>query len=155
MARAGRTVVAVGLALMLALPASAALAQGAGDAHADRVAAAQRLLKAQSMESLMMDIAAGMGAAMPEEQRAAFIDMIRNEFDITAVESAVMNSMVRIFTAAEINALADFYGSPEGQSIQKKMGPYMAEVAPLMQQAALEAMQRYLQKHRNMQRAPR
>lgn len=131
-----------------------ALAQGAGDSHGDRIAAAQKLMKVQSMEVLMMEMADGISKNMPAEQRGMFLEMIRKEFDIPALESAAMNAMVKIFTAREISALAAFYGSPEGQSIQRKMGPYMAEVTPLVQQAAMEAVQRYLQKMQSQQRAP-
>ncbi len=41
--------------------------------------------------------------------------------------------LVRHFTAAELTALAHFYGTPEGQSIMNKMGPYMADVLPELQ----------------------
>jgi hypothetical protein len=142
------------VAIVSTLISYSALAQGAGDSHADRVAAAQKLLKVQSMETLMMEMADGISQSMPPEHRKMFIEMIGKEYDIPMLESAAMNAMVKIFTAKEINALAVFYGSSEGQSIQRKMSPYMAELMPVVQKAALEAVQRYMQKLQNQQRAP-
>ena len=139
-------------ALVTALISYGAAAQG--DSHADRIAAAQKLLKVQSMETLMMEMDEGISQSMPVEHRKMFLEMIGKEYDIPALESAAMNAMVKIFTAKEINALAVFYGSPEGQSIQRKMSPYMAELMPVVQKAALEAVQRYMQKMQNQQRAP-
>jgi hypothetical protein len=48
--------------------------------------------------------------------------------------------MVKIFTAQELNALADFYGSPVGKSAMGKFGIYMAEVMPALQQELIQAM---------------
>jgi len=42
-------------------------------------------------------------------------------------------SMVKNFTADELKALADFYGSPVGKSAMKKFGAYMADVMPSIQ----------------------
>lgn len=158
MARWSGALVALMLAVaMLALaPVGAAMAQGAGDTHGERVAAAQRLLKVQRMETMMMDIAEGMTSSLPPEQRQVFLEAFRQEYDIAALESAAMNALVKLFTAREIDAMATFYGSPEGQSIQRKMGSYMAEVQPVIQRTAVQAVQRYMQKQQGQPRpAPR
>jgi hypothetical protein len=51
--------------------------------------------------------------------------------------------MVRHFTVRELNALTDFYGSPEGRSAMKKFGAYMADVMPAIQQEMARAIQQY------------
>ena len=40
----------------------------------------------------------------------------------------------------EINALAAFYASPEGRSITKKFGAYIADVMPAIQEEMAQAM---------------
>jgi len=40
--------------------------------------------------------------------------------------------MIKNFTADELKALADFYGSPVGKSAMAKFGNYMADVMPGM-----------------------
>jgi len=42
-----------------------------------------------------------------------------------------------------LNALADFYESPEGNSAMKKMGEYMADVMPTLQEEMVRAVKRY------------
>jgi len=55
--------------------------------------------------------------------------------------------MVRHFTVRELNALADFYGSPEGRSVMNKFGSYMADITPALQQEMLRAIKQYEDAH--------
>ena len=41
--------------------------------------------------------------------------------------------MIDTFTADELNALADFYGSKHGNSAMQKFGRYMGQVVPAVQ----------------------
>ena len=68
-------------------------------------------------------------------------------FRIGVLERAVVSSMVRHFTVRELNALADFYGSPEGRSAMNKFGAYMADVMPVIQQEMERAMDEYESTH--------
>jgi hypothetical protein len=43
------------------------------------------------------------------------------------------DGMAKHFTADELRALADFYGSPVGKSATQKFGTYMADVMPAIQ----------------------
>ncbi|HUQ08876.1 MAG TPA: DUF2059 domain-containing protein, partial [Steroidobacteraceae bacterium] len=59
-------------------------------------------------------------------------------------KQAMLISMVKYFTTRELDAMAKFYGSPEGKSSLEKFGPYMADVMPMIQaemQHAMEAAQ--------------
>jgi hypothetical protein len=49
-------------------------------------------------------------------------------------ERFMLDVMTKHFTAPELDALARFYGSREGQSIMKKFGPYMADVLPFIRE---------------------
>jgi hypothetical protein len=60
--------------------------------------------------------------------------------DIPALEKAATEAMVKHFTVREINALADFHGSPEGRSVMKMFGAYMAEVMPATQREVERAL---------------
>ncbi len=60
--------------------------------------------------------------------------------DIEAILKSFKETMIKTFTADELAALADFYGSPVGISATKKMGAYMAEIMPVMQAEALKAV---------------
>ena len=56
-----------------------------------------------------------------------------------AVEKAMKKSLIKHFTADELKALADFYGSPVGKSAMKKFGAYMADVMPAIQTEMMKA----------------
>jgi hypothetical protein len=53
--------------------------------------------------------------------------------------------MIKRFTLAEIDALSKFYGSPEGKSIIKKFGSYMADMMPVIQSETMKAISKKLQ----------
>jgi hypothetical protein len=64
---------------------------------------------------------------LPEEKRAQFIYFMERGIDAEKLEKIALDTMVKHFTAEELDALADFYGSPVGESILQKFGPYMAD----------------------------
>ncbi len=69
---------------------------------------------------------------------------MKNHVRIQMFSEAMQAAMVKHFTAAELNALADFYGSPVGKSAMAKFPAYMGDLTPLitaeMQRAVAEAM---------------
>ena len=67
---------------------------------------------------------------MPEEQRDQFKTLLTKHLDLGRVTAAIKAAMVKTFTADELKALADFYGSDVGKSAMAKMGTYMSEVMP-------------------------
>ena len=58
---------------------------------------------------------------------------------VEVLERAALASMAKHFTVDELNALADFYGSREGRSAMKKIGAYIADVMPVIQQNMTKA----------------
>jgi len=69
-------------------------------------------------------------ATLPEDKRDAALALAKAHIhfeDLTAVTTA---ALVKNFTTDELNAMANFYGSEEGQSILAKFPTYMAEVMP-------------------------
>jgi len=42
--------------------------------------------------------------------------------------------MAKHFTVEELDAMADFYGSKEGQSVLSKFGAYLDDVYPVIEQ---------------------
>ena len=66
-------------------------------------------------------------------QQKEFQRFLSGELRTRVIEDATVNALVRHFTAEEIAALAQFNSSPEGQSIQRKLSAYMADVLPPIQ----------------------
>jgi hypothetical protein len=68
--------------------------------------------------------------------------MLTKNLDIEALTTAMQGAMVKHFSADELSALADFYGSPVGKSAMSKFGAYMAEVMPALQAEMVKAVQK-------------
>jgi hypothetical protein len=126
------------LVLLLLLPAFHALAS---DSEEERVAAAKRYLEVAQMSKMVDDTVTELAKGFPAEQRERFLAFMHDAVRPEVLERAAMASMVRVFTAQEINALADFFGSPVGKSAMSKFGLYMADVMPVIQQEMFRAMQ--------------
>lgn len=111
------------------------------DTKENRLKAAQRYLKIVSMKALMDDVADGMAKGVPAEEGERIKKAFKEDLDIAALEKASTDAMVKHFSVGEIDALADFYGSPEGRSVMKKLGIYTAEVSQAMNAEIRRAIQ--------------
>ena len=125
------------LLLLLLLPAAHA---SASDSEEERVAAAKRYIEVAQMSKMVDDTVTELAKAVPAGQRDRFLEFTRDAIRPQVLEQAAMASMVKVFTAPELNALADFYGSPVGKSAMSKFGVYMADLMPVIQQEMLRAM---------------
>lgn len=105
----------------------------AQDTSGNRLEAAYRYVKTSDVQKMMNEMTEQIALNLPENKREAFIQYMTESLDLQMIESMMVTSMVQHFTVNELNALADFYGSPEGVSIMKKMPAYMATVMPMLQ----------------------
>ncbi len=100
------------------------------DTPQNREQQADRYLQAVPPQSMMNDMSAKMAETLPEERRDEFKALMTKHLDVGHVTAAIKAAMVKTFSADELQALADFYGSDVGRSAMAKMGTYMAEVMP-------------------------
>ncbi|MGH8045677.1 MAG: DUF2059 domain-containing protein [Chthoniobacterales bacterium] len=112
------------------------------DTPENRAKEADRYLSATPPAELFADMTANMAKNMPEGQREQFTTMMTKNLDIAALSEAMKQSMIKVFTADELQALANFYSSKEGKSAMKKFGVYMADVMPVMQSEIQKAFQK-------------
>ena len=112
------------------------------DSPDNRMAEAQRYASVSSLRDLLDDLAENMAAAMPNREAKELKALFTEHMDVDSLERAMLDSMVRHFTAAELGALADFYGSPEGRSAMSKFGKYLADVMPAVNSEVEKALQR-------------
>jgi len=110
------------------------------DIQANRLREAERYLAATPPKELFADMAEQGAKTMPPEQREVFKNMLTKYLDIDLLTKAMKDSMVKIFTADELKALADFYGSPIGKSAMKKFGVYMTDIMPAIQSEMMRAI---------------
>ena len=112
------------------------------DAHGKRLEAADRYLKVMPPKNMFLDLVQKMSAQVPREQQKKFIDLMTKNMDLDKFSAIVRETIVKHFTAEELNALADFYGSPVGKSAMSKFGQYMADIMPQIQSLTIEAVKK-------------
>jgi hypothetical protein len=112
------------------------------DSPMARAMQADRYLKAMPPKEMFEDLATQMSQNMPPEQAKKFQDVMTKQLDLTALQKAMRDAMIKHFTAAELSALADFYGSDVGKSAMAQFGPYMLDLMPAMQAQILKVQAR-------------
>ena len=118
---------------------SLASAQNVADTPENRMAAVKRYLEVVPLKDMMGDVASELAKNVPEENRARFVELMTKTIRIDVLEETVIRAMTKYFTVGELNALIAFYGSPEGRSAMKKLGVYMADFMPTIQQEVMRA----------------
>lgn len=118
-----------------------ALPVAAQDDAAARQVALDRYLEVVPISGMLNDAFTELSKQLPPEQRAEFIARMQSIIHADRLELIVRESMLRIFTADELNALADFYGSEHGSSAMRKFGAYLADVTPAVQAEIQRAIQ--------------
>jgi hypothetical protein len=111
------------------------------DTPANRRAAAQRYLKAVPAEELVAGTIEQVAAQLPEERRESFKAALRKVINVGQIENITLEAVAKHFTVNEIHALTAFYSSPEGRSISRKFGAYLADVMPAIQKELEEALE--------------
>ena len=114
------------LALISAVLSLANLSGLAQDTTASREAAADRYLKTVTIAKLLDDTFNEFSKQLPLEQRAQFIRDMKKAVRADFLERVIRQAMIKAFTADELNALADFYGSKHGSSVMLKFGAVMS-----------------------------
>ena len=100
------------------------------DTPQNREQEANRYLQAVPPEAVAADIAKRMAASLPQEQQPAFLVAMQKDVNEAAIQAAAQAGLVKVFTADELHALADFYSQPVTKSAMAKMGTYMSDVMP-------------------------
>ena len=116
------------LVIGLILVASNALCMD--DSPSNRMIEAERYLQTTPPQALFEDMAEQMANHLASSERRIFKGLMMKHLDLEALTEAFKKALVDNFTANELGALADFYGSEVGKSAMKKFGTYMADVMP-------------------------
>jgi len=132
-----RTLLSVVTAFALLLPVSA---QTVADSPANRLAAAQRYLKAAPPMEMVGETLNQLASQIPEERREEFKKALTQVVISERIEKITLDAITKHFTVREIDALAAFYGSAEGRSITKKFTAYMADVMPAIQKELVDVI---------------
>ena len=58
---------------------------------------------------------------------------MQKNINVAGIKTAAQAGLVKVFTADELKALADFYSAPLAKAAMAKMGAYMSEVVPAIE----------------------
>jgi hypothetical protein len=115
-----------------ASPLKARMGSDQADTPETRMAAAKRYYSTVDSKKLLdQSFRAGV-ASLPEDKRAEALALAKAHFHVEDLTAVAIEALVKNFSTDELNAMADFYGSAEGQSILAKYPTYLAEVMPAM-----------------------
>ncbi|WP_103027616.1 DUF2059 domain-containing protein [Salinibacter altiplanensis] len=119
------------LVLLLTFAGVASAQETDRDTKAELRQAAKEYLEVQPVEKMMSDVAEKTTAQMPGE-RKEMTQALMDEVRYDTLRTAMIDAMTATFTVEEIEALTQFYSTPEGRSVMEKMSTYMAEVQPVI-----------------------
>jgi hypothetical protein len=112
------------------LTAFSAPALALDDTPQNREQEAARYLASVPPEDVTAGMVQNMVESLPGEQQKTFIAATQKNLNLAAIKTATQAGLVKVFTADELKALADFYSSPLAKSAMGKMGAYMSQVMP-------------------------
>ncbi len=115
----------LGLVCLIALPASAmAKAQPDAQEQAQRMKAAGEYWELTQTHKRIMDTLQRVSTQLPPDKQKGFMMRAGKFFDakhMAYIKKQWLAMASQVFTAKELQALVDFYGSPEGKAIREKM----------------------------------
>lgn len=127
------TVTRLGLGFFCLFVALGIPAADIDDTPATRMAAAQKYFEAMDFTALMDgSLRAGL-QGVPEEKKGELFALTKKHLDYGRLTQLALAAMVKNFTTKELNALAAFYGSPEGKSAIAKYPAYLGDILPPLQ----------------------
>ena len=143
----GKTILA---SLLIALVLSpAALAGDPADTPESRVTAARTYLELVPVERMTDRVAGNVLLLIPEEKRDLFRQGVSEGLAEADIEEVMVKIVAKHFTAPEIEAMTAFYGSPEGQAIERKLQGYMADISlhviPIIRKSVTEVMEKHFE----------
>ena len=121
------------------------VASALDDTPENRSMQADRYVAAMPAKEMMNSF---VGQAVPKDapaqQREGLLEQIKC-VDAVSLEKAMKEAMTKDFTADELKALADFYGSPAGKSAMKKHYAYLADLMPAIMTEMKKAQVKWMQ----------
>ena len=125
-----RRLVLATFSVLLAVAAAAAIIEDSPDT---RLAAAEKYLAVADFPKLMDESIRAALQSAPEDKKEELFALAKRHIDYERVTKLALAAMVKNFTTQELNALAAFYGSPEGKSALAKFPAYLGDVMPVLQ----------------------
>lgn len=116
----------------------------AGDTLKARHDAALRYMEAVSISKLLDETLVELAKQLPEDRREYIIIETKKLVNVPLLKKSMLEGLVKVYTAEEMNALADFYGSDVGKRVMAKYSMFVVEVMPIIQQEIIRSAKQAL-----------
>lgn len=120
----------IALLVAVAVGPVVAPAHALEDTAANRQRQAERYEQIMSADSVLDTAVRQIAVVLPPAHREPFYAYAMARIDAAAVRTDVLRSLRDTFTADELKAMADFFGSRLGRSVAQKMQTYRTRVMP-------------------------
>ncbi len=145
----GRAALAGAAAALLLALAGPAWADDASKTQAERIAAAEAYVRLVPVERMAEKVTRNVMLSLPEEKRELFRNGIAEGLADAGLDRIMVELVAKHFTRAEIEAMTAFYGSGEGQAIERKLPGYMADISlhviPIIQESVRAVMEEHFE----------
>jgi hypothetical protein len=118
----------------------------------EKTDAINEYLMVNSIDDLMDQMLAEIMKKIPKENHDVFTRIWESAFDKTEMKRAISYVMCKNFSIGEIKALTQFYGSPDGKSVMKKMPKYVTEVMPYTTAVTQRAIQKAIEELKKIEK---
>lgn len=116
--------------MSLSLPAHAQETAASDADHATKIELVNKMHEIRPARKQVDEAINQVARNLPAVDRDRFIKMVENAFDYDKLEQLSKDTMVDLFTVAELQKMVDYFGSPEAQSIGEKLPKYQAKLQP-------------------------
>lgn len=80
---------------------------------------------------------------LPVEKRALLKSTLERNIKVDQLQSVSEMALADVFTVKELQALVNFYSTPEGMAIKEKMPVYQSRLEPILGQMIKDAVELY------------
>jgi hypothetical protein len=80
---------------------------------------------------------------VPMDQRVIFRSVLERTIKADQLEAVSEMALAEVFTQEELQALVDFYATPEGQAARVKMPQYQDRLKPVLEQMIRNAVETF------------
>jgi hypothetical protein len=98
--------------------------------YAKKMELAQEMHKIRPAKTQVQEAIDQVSKNLSPEDRDSFKKMVEKAFDYDRLEKISTETMVELFTVAEMQKMIDYFGSPEAKSIALKLPKYQEKLQP-------------------------
>ncbi len=127
-------------ALLLSMPISEAWSQTAGDSNDPKARMASELLSVIGPAQYVSEVMTLAFEGQPIVGEPEFLGRVLDKLDNDRLSSELHGVFMSSYTLGELQAMRDFYGSPEGRAVLRKRPRVLKEIAGIVEQEIARAV---------------